>query len=725
MSEQFRYAFPAYRTFVFGMELSEDVVSINMTSNDANMPNTCTITLLNENDKYIITTDDMFVIYGDKINKDKYRVPFMTGDMIDDDSTETGPKIERQDQLTDAQRELIKKNISAGMRNSIKKEVLERKHSADEFIHPSFRQDESGQIVDPGSLKAEYFGRTIKRYPLIDGGSIFHPMDPVRIFMRDPFNPSRWYYMFAGFISDIIDNTDENNVKTLTITVEDVSKLLRLTRVFINPGIIDAQQVVDRSADLALRDFHVNFLSGFTLPEVFFTIIFGPDKVGFEQARQKSVSLDGDTQNKIGLRGIGHFDWGNSAIFTFGPSEQTSTAKVTNSLKVDTDKTKLMAEKPSINIKSLQAWQTIIDHEVQQSDLYLMILDEYRTKEIVNKLIGSTNNVQIDDVISIIGRSINYYPIDGGRLLMLIPTSFGDKNNSVIVKDLIQSYPLQSEWITAGQILWDIVERIQFSMYCTPKGDLVVEFPLYDFDPDDFGMDAVSSDAISSGGITTYEPLVVAEKLYKSGPRGPYGSKYVLAKRDTYNWESAFMDEKVYTMAIVPYYIIQNWETLAQSNILPGKQAVIRLPDLAAIYGVRPAPITPRGYIGSIDAAHVYANIQLNKLNADAHSMRINFVPNIQLWLNRPIYIHERNCIGTTRQISHSIVWGQKGNMESTVDLSTIRQWDGQTTKDGRPIFVPIGGYASRPLNYAAMFKLSPKVSDIEKLVAKDGERLA
>jgi len=134
--------------------------------------------------------------------------------------------------------------------------------------------------------------------------------------------------------------------------------------------------------------------------------------------------------------------------------------------------------------------------------------------------------------------------------------------------------------------------------------------------------------------------------------------------------------------------------------------AVTWLPTLIPIYGVRMAPIVARGYLPNPNAAGIYANITLAKLNCDAHTASISHVPNINLWLNRPIYVAQRNFIGTTRQITQSLTWGESGDMTSTCDLHAIRTWTGLVSSQdhNQPIFTSIGGLGSNPVNYAVLF---------------------
>ena len=60
---QVRHAFPAYKVFIFGTEVTEDDLDVEVQYNSGRAPNTCSITLANDLDKYIMTTQDLKVLY--------------------------------------------------------------------------------------------------------------------------------------------------------------------------------------------------------------------------------------------------------------------------------------------------------------------------------------------------------------------------------------------------------------------------------------------------------------------------------------------------------------------------------------------------------------------------------------------------------------------------------------------------------------------------------------
>ena len=722
----YRLGFPAWMGFIYGLDISQYILSVNITQHDGNAPNTCQITLNNELDIFTVTTND--IIYLDRfksgLDSRKLSVPWLTSDM-DPGITDTDP-------------DTVNLNIAdvrtspPGLMHPIKKAILGRKGKLTQTVSKDDRVDAFNQPLP--NFMNDYFGQTILEYPISDGCSVFHVMDPVRMFFRDPFDPSSWYHMFCGFVSDITENVDQNNVKTVTILVEDPTKLFRYTRVALNPGVVDAKKVV-QDQDIRIQSFWTNPFVDMTLPEIIYTIIFGPtyknnsgnDVLISQKFSEIADSVGGVSILASKMRGIGHFSWDKSLLATVGPASDDQSNSSTNNKSVDIG----VAAKPLMNLgTNLAFWQRLLDHKVSPSDIYMMATDKdsgsnttmYERRGLLTRDIDG--NIDIVSVINLIGGHPELYPVDGGRMMMLIPLGMGTQNNEIVIKDVIQSYALQTNFIPIGQMIMEIVNRIEFSFYCTPRGDIVIEPPLCDFLPSDFGMQTIKSDSIINhniigvtGSVAAYYDLGKALQIFNSPDSGPYGPNYVILKRDTYSWESAQIDEKVFTMAAGVNALIKNFDNIGYSDMI-GKLQTVTIPELIPLYGVRQASLTPRGYISTPQAANLYAQICLNRLNSDAHSVHINHIPNIKMWINRPTYVQGRNLLATTRQINHSITWGQQGDMSTTSELNYVRTWSGEVDKFGQMIYTTIGGHGAKLFDYAMLFQMAPKPEVVEPISA-------
>lgn len=697
-----RYAFPAFRVFIYGLEVTDDVLSVNINMHDGDMPGQCTINLVNELDRYIVTTNDMRALAAVDLSERVIRIPWLS-QADDQGSTDS----EYQDKKL------------PGVFDPVKRNMLTKKGLITQDIELSNRTDPFGN--EAASINQKYFDRKVDKYPISDGSPIFHPMDPVRVFFRDPYNPSRWYHMFCGFVSDMIDTTSENNVKTMVITVEDPTKLFRYSRAFINPGILDADKVIHNS-EIRFQTAYQSPMAGMSLPEVVYTLVFGQNAPE-DQFIQQVDSLNGSGPLSTRTHGIGHFSFDTSVIATVGPAPPKGSA-IWDDEKRKRDGAGIREgssiAKDVIDLgNNLAAWQLMLDHEVKPSDMQMMTTEADRTQfGSVHRLelVKSNGEPDIEKIITYIGSRPDQYPVDAGRIMILIPRSLGVENNKIVIGDIIGGYPLQSDATTAGAILHEILSRIEFTMYCSPRGDIVIEPPLYDFDPDIFGMEPLDDAAIKglfNGVLRHYPQLESAATrwpLPKDMKLGPYGPNYVILKRDTYNWENAFIDDKVHTLAVVAPAIVDNMEGIGFMSLV-GHVLPVWRESLIPLYGVRLATPTPRGYIYTTAGARLYGEMCLNRLNADAHTFRVSHLPNIKLWLNRPTYIQGRNAIATPKSITHNLTWGQAGDMTTSMEMYASRTWDGTMSKDDptRPVYTGIGGYDGRMLDYAQLFGIAPE----------------
>ena len=197
---QARHAFPAYRVYVYGINVTEDVLNVDIGYNTGRAPNTCSITLANDLDKYILTTPDgshllRFVsIFGNNENSPivaaiqakenaLYEDVGLDDEMIQRLNVSVGP--------SDIDNEILRR--VEGIRFEAKRRVLRSKVTV---RSPGVEQpDIAGKF---GGVNVRQYTSDAYRYPFQAEDPIFHANDPVRVWKRDPFNPRRWYHAFSG-----------------------------------------------------------------------------------------------------------------------------------------------------------------------------------------------------------------------------------------------------------------------------------------------------------------------------------------------------------------------------------------------------------------------------------------------------------------------------------------------------------------------------------------------
>jgi hypothetical protein len=691
---QVRHAFPAFKVYIFGVDVTEDVLQIDVKNHLGKSPNICTVTLANDLDKYIYTTQDMITLYGPKVQA---AAAAKVAALKEAQSASSWAWVRSLTNDQNNYNTLISDESFKQLEYIyplVKRLVLMSK--IDVLLPDIVQPDVAGENENARQLTGNAF-----RYPFQAEDPIFHANDPIRVFFRDPFNPSKWYHGFTGFLSDFDDAVDENNVRILTVTAEGPSKVLRYARITTNPGIVDVSAIVMEETDASERSFWTEGFYDITLPEYMFALVFGSDPSGEYGGKFsiKNVSADGHhNSSQIRLRGAGQFNYARSTVVEFGPSE---------SCRLD------ISDTPITTVSSLAQYQSIIDHELKESDLYTMLVESITDKsEIDNYLKNaprfSDGAIDPNAIMNYLGTRTDLYPADGGALIMLIPKSFHPSTNrNVLMKELIQSPAMTTTFRNRLGMIYDTIERIEFVFYESPKGDLICEFPLYDFSPDDFGYNEVPKSRVA-GESTSSDRKIEDDPTIKSGP---FANKWIITKRDTFNFSKSVTDEKVRTQLACAYGFVPGFRSATGTSdgiLIP---MTVTLKHLASLYGYRVEQADPKGHITSPKAALAYAHITLNKMNSDARSLGINALPNLGAWLNRPIYFLPRNCIGTLTGVTHTIKWGMSGGMDTRLNMNYIRGWDGLiNSKTGEPVFTTIGGLPGRPLNYKLLFGLEDDV---------------
>lgn len=750
---QARNFFPALRVFVFGQEVTEDVLSVSVTLNDARAPSTAEIVLANKDvtrgleDRYIVTERDILAMvrtvpldvrlpdvdpvlanFGSRILAVQQKALAATNSRVAElanreatflqeqqlayiRSKRDSAVVETESTLEDVRRQ-VRDNIARTVRDPVKAQILGTK-VGETFSVDTLRPGSAGPGAELQSTIAQiaaYRGEA-SRYPMQVGDCIFHSNDPVRIFLRDPRNASIWYHMFAGYVSDWVDDVDENNQKTVTLRCEDVLRVLRYARISTSPGLVDIDAAAT-SVDLIIRTFFNDDLSGLTLLEFLTSLIFGFTGAGtLDQARDTGNVLSPDavtgtttvkllnargesTRANMPKDGCGLWSLDRSVVFILSN-------EVTGSNVPDLGSSSIFRT----SVESLAVYQAVVDHQVRTTDLASMALKTNGVAPIDGQMLrrdGVTGEVLISEVIKAIGEHPEIYPVDGGRFIMLAPATLGVGYNVGVLFQDFKGVELKTTFTTRLAKIYDVLQRLEFSFYATPKGDLVCEMPLNDFDPEAFGEEPV-----------TYRQLVDvlgdarAQTFFDaSHTAGPFAPDYHIARRDTLRMQRAFSDEKVKTLVTCEWNNIPTLQAGGYS-LTAGQIPARRLAEsLVPQFGVRMEQAEPTITVADPRAAEIYCQILLNRFNGDARTAQVSALPQLRLMPNRPIKFTERSFVGALREVTHQLTWGEKGDMTMNMRLNYIRGWDGNVDRrTNKPFYSYLGGFRANPQNYALVLR--------------------
>lgn len=763
---QARNAYPAWRIFIFGQEVTEDVRSCATTWADNNRaPNTAEFVLTSKFDRYILTETDIAALYSgisftgeDAVLLPDVRAGLRKVEMFERWASQSSPNPADYTALAESQRNfwqvgaadayrtateklighvdrVVRERVQAAITDPVKLRVVNAKIGHRQTVsQPDLTVTGTLKELTPSQFNA--LRGDAARYPYQQGDCIFHSNDPVRIFWRDPFNPAIWYHKFSGFVSDWVDSVSASNERLVTIRCEDVTRILRYARVTTQPGIFDIKKVSVKE-DLTQRSFFEAGFANLTLAELMYLILWGPKALLHAAASLPAlsgideddlyiphthVSVRGTSISRRTREGAGGFSAARSLLFIYGP-EAAPRAGATNARaeSIGIAKNRLSLE------DDLSLYQATIDHRVHPGDLEMLAdvstgAPDPRVVALTSSIPGlAEGRASPSDIITVIGENPHLFPVDGGRFVMLLPGSLGPgTNRNIVDKSLIQNIALFTTWRNRLSMIYDTLEKIEFSFYATPKGDLVVEFPLNDFSPDDFGETPFlfsPRDAYAGASEFRSDKFPVILATPPVAYVGPYGPGYTLAKHDTISYQRTFSDENIRTQFKTTWSLVQAYAAVGTAESIGIAPAILTIRSLIPLFGARVEGADPVTFIDTPEGAALYCAIKLNQQNANARTAAVNALPRLQFQPNRPILVSERNYIATLRSVTDTITWNS--DMSANLSLNYVRGWDG-SVENNKPRYTPLGGYASKPYNYKLMFGLEDPMESMKSSPRSD-----
>lgn len=487
------------------------------------------------------------------------------------------------------------------------------------------------------------------RFPFSPRSLVFHKFDHIRVFAKNPLSTSNdeWYCVFTGFL-DLKPYSEDlvNGLSMIKVSGQDVRYAMSRMRTQNNPaasiGNGNAAQFAGSKNssikdspkagyfnDLISQSFNINHvLGGLTFKESINFLILGQSK----GSRGGQKAFNGDTLStttgkKQSLNAVGEFELGTEV--RYNPTE-TKRKEI------------------------LESWNNLLLFgEYTLSPKFMTYVEMYKmgqeTHEWGQKSVWK-------------GKVHYLYPHDGSPVSNLVETSYSEGR----VEDKVQ-------WSTRLELLLDICENIDYVMTVTPLGDIIFEFPMWDFSPADFG---------------PYEEI--------------YSFKHHIISRDI-NDEGG---EAISALVVNSAALLKEVQ-VAQitGGGAPGVSADIELTRtiysnaLASRIGVQVKTVFKPGVL-SPDALSRLGMIEFSKASADynKHSFKAQYRP--FLGVNRPIYDIESYRIGHANSINYT--WRIRDTVDVEIDMNFIRK--GEINSKGEVTFRFITGGEANPVSYNKIF---------------------
>lgn len=837
-----RPAFPAYRIFIFGNEVTKDVVEarVNHSGGSAERAaGTCSFTLVNPDNRYTLTYGDMLLIGESaaayrEIRKEQWvdngfggttplEVQELQREAIKWQEANKLSDVEEVDLATFKQQGRDDSIVSrlAAKAAKFDQNLVENKEAIENAYAEMAKSITTKSYADPfsalnlASFTAQSFGnetmkanvlneklnfysdvtykatsnlmkledRTLMQYPLQQGDCIFNPNDPVRVAFRDPFDPRVWYWMFTGFMDAWTENSGVNRDSTLTINCTDVTKMARYSFIQIGVGMQDPNvedlflQIDPKTQASKQVQYQGQLFAEFTMLEALDTLFFGtesaqatvedvitsqvnalsdkaldaylrdldpayidPDDFGFIDSRKDRIvtAIEGGTaarQKALAragklpplcvpapfMRGV---EKGDATTGDYTAADGTITAKKKNDrwgthayfYGAMTEQDNVLGE----SIVSLNAWNELLHHRVRFRDLEDMALNSDASRK---RLVGHTRSTA-PLIINEIGLNKTMYPVGHGRVFYMSRAQLADGRfgRQIIDKSMGGnggSGGLFSIFKDKLSYLYDMVDRVDFRFYATPKGDFVYEMPFYDFDPIYFASDSMDNwelkpsqvDTLLSGAnpdipfsTLDLEAIGFYKEYDESSDVDPdawifddydYQQQFTIERDEQISFSNTATDQGVATVFRCRPHNVSSLAALDGNDIkrfqyVADKGALLSL-------GVRVAEADAWGFIATEEEAEMYAALMLARLNAEAKNVSVSTLPKFGLMVNRPIFWRERNYYANIVSLQHSVVWNSSA--DTTVNLNQLRGWSGETHKStGYPIHRHFSG-SDRPFS--------------------------
>ena len=595
--------------------------------------------------------------------------------------------------------------------------------------------DDLNYFLPPKALKGDFL-----RFPIVAGHCIFHTGDPVTIFIRDPLDLNAWYWGFRGTVSDWNTSRSSNNHRQLNIKAEGNLRMLRLARVNTNWALHDLEAVQDTTYDAFYRSWQSDSFKELTLPEYFRLLLFGFADMtkDMEMALNRSIirldpelrapairkaekfySVNGVSKVDLSLAGAGCFNLKDTTIALLNDKTRASISPKPEYSTQDNGSAK--ADELSSagwefqHINNIAEWYKKVDTRLPSTmadvrteldiliPTYITLSDTSNDARavVLNKAISAIE-ADVDSGTSVehafmtyVGENPHIFLPIYGRLMMLLPRSLAPGiNRDILNIDFSNGTATQTQFTTRLQMIYNIVERLRLSMYDSPRGDIIVETPLYWVDRDD----------IEDPDLR---------------------QRFSFELKDTIDHSSHFTDERVKTRVLSSYNTIKG---LAQGTVADSAgltPSTVTLDALVPAFGVRVEYAPTFGAIATPLAARYNAFLYLTRVNAEAWRETVQTIYRPGLSPNRSCWFETSDFHATIRSVNFSIRWGKSGSVSQTITLDTRRGWSGMITEVGkdrtlRKVYESFGGRASDPIDYSLLFREIPTGSTM----TLDGEYL-
>lgn len=567
---------------------------------------------------------------------------------------------------------------------SAKKWIYDLKNGEDNGVPRNFKHkvkswgprknnsDVVGKLISVSEADDQSFPATTDRFPFIVGSTVFHKNDQIRIFVKNPFSRfyNQWYVAFSGYLNSHVLTRDYVTGESIVrIQAQDVRSLMQKMRVQVNPSAQVSNENVlfvgseDPKVGIDSSNPNAGYFNDMISSSTTITHVLGGQNfeqtvsflmLGKGRASGESAQVDANANRPAEmLNAVCKFSAGVTMEYDVTSQNRKRTLEAFTNVVIFGSDTDASAAATNQNDSYFQ-------NRAPESTRFLTWEEMY--------LIGKNSHPWGDSAV------------DSGKVHILLPAREHPASNLISASLTAASITDKVSWASRLELLYEVCNNIDYQVYVSGWGDMIFEFPMYDFSPDDFGdsyerlytIDHHSiSDTVDDEGGEEVSGLIISSN--QLGPETRTGLENAPAGTPATNNE-------LYTTIF--------------SNVL------------ASRIGVNMKTITKLGIIDQEVLAQ-FGFLEFNKIIAEysKYSLSLAFRP--YLSVNRPIHAIRRDRIGLLD--SYSNMWTIRGDCTSDLNLRYVRRREHLRKADGtldldKPVYRSIVGGEATPISYNKIY---------------------
>lgn len=495
------------------------------------------------------------------------------------------------------------------------------------------------------------------RYPMSIGSLVFHKYDPVRFFVKNPLSKDdeQWTCEFTGYLdSKPFSQNYTTGESVINITCQDIRVLLGLMRVQANPtaqisneNMMHFRKGTGPSSNSADAGFFNDFIIYKDVSHIL---------AGLKWLDSIKMLLFGVKTNNAPRGGVGKLKEGITLKYKPDGKDKFQVLEKWNNiitfgsfpLPVKDDVKPLI---PQGSIEADTSKFTMYPTSVAEGNL---TEGTFLTKAQMYALGTSTVPNQAGSP-------------DAARVHFLLPSE-GTPNQNMIEYNVVERLDIRIEFVTRLELLSQLCKSLDYQMYVNGMGDMIFEFPMYDFFPTDY---------------TGYDSLYAFNNHIVSDNINDEGGSAISALEVTSRSLFIPTQDPTQTPGQTPIQTGSELRKTIFSNVLAS-----RIGTIVETYDV------PGVTSGSKLAQLGYLEFNKRIANYNTFDMTVAYRPYIGV--NRPIYHQIKERFGITKSVTYTWRVREDATLEMSLQYTRKREGNGK--------FRYITGGERQPISYRSIF---------------------